>query len=158
MRIIEIFESRPYKISAYINKIIMKNNIPDIMITTSHTGMGDIAVIYDKIYTQKLPPILIVNSDYDAVREDIKLYSPSIIIDCGISLKSSITASSLSDGEINYCVQRGFFTLCKREIAPQEFKILEFCGDEIDIFALLSCITVFLLTDIPIEEIKKYKF
>ena len=158
MKIIEVFESRPYKISAYINKIIMKNNISGIIVTTSYAKMGDIAVIYNKSCPKEVPSVLIVNSDCEFIREGLKLCSPSVIIDCGISLKSSVTASSLSDGEINYCIQRGFKTLAKKEIAPQEFKVLEFSSEENDIFALLACITVLLLADIPIDEIKKYKF
>lgn len=158
MVIIEVFESRPYTISAYINKVIMRNNINDIIVTTSHFHKGDIAVLYNKRCGEDASPILIVNSDYGEIRENLELNLPSIIIDCGISLKSSVTASSLSDGGINYCIQRGFQTLNKKVIPPQEFRALEFSAEENDIFALLACITVLLLVDIPIDEIKGYKF
>ena len=46
------------------------------------------------------------------------------IITCGLSLKSSVTASSIDDSGFLYCIQRGFSTCGSDEIIlPQEFKI-----------------------------------
>ena len=51
------------------------------------------------------------------------------IITCGLSLKSSVTASSIDDSGFLYCIQRGFSTCGSDEIIlPQEFKIMLVSG------------------------------
>lgn len=122
---------------------------------------ADIAVLCDlqSVKFDLRSPVKIINCDMDFKEESYsKMKIPSIIIDCGISLKSSVTASSIFDSGINYCIQREFNTFDGGEITPQEFRVNCISDNERGVFKILACITILLLSGVSIEKIKSFNF
>ena len=74
------------------------------------------------------------------------------LITCGLSQKSSVTASSICDDGFVYCVQRGFFTRDGAAVLPQEFKVRWMMKRE-NIYPCLELVTTLLLAGIEPELI-----
>lgn len=79
------------------------------------------------------------------------------VITCGLSLKSTITASSIGDTGFTYCIQRSIFTVNKTRLVPQEFNI-RWHRKPLDIYPCLEVVTALLLCDTPIEEFDTFVF
>lgn len=69
------------------------------------------------------------------------------LITCGLSQKSSVTASSIGDDGFVYCVQRGFFTRGGAAVLPQEFKV-RWTAKRENIYPCLELVTTLLLAGI----------
>ena len=69
------------------------------------------------------------------------------LITCGLSQKSSVTASSIGDDGFVYCIQRGFFTCDGDSVLPQEFKV-RWTAKRENIYPCLELVTTLLLAGI----------
>lgn len=99
---------------------------------------------------------LILNSDA-GVPNAIKSYDRYCIITCGLSTRSTITASSILDDGFTYCLQRGIFSLGGKEIAPQEFKV-KWHEKPDDLYPYLAAVTLLLLCGVSVETFAYLKF
>jgi hypothetical protein len=70
----------------------------------------------------------------------------SALITYGFNAKASVTASSVSDGALQVCIQRGFRSLSQRAYEPQEFKTL--CPPEANPLSVLGVVTACAVCDI----------
>ena len=68
------------------------------------------------------------------------------IITYGFNGKASVTASSVADGALQVCIQRGFVTLGQRFYEPQEFKTS--CPASANPINLLSAVTACAVCDV----------
>lgn len=87
---------------------------------------------------------IIMDCERDTLSNDEALEFP--LITCGLSQKSSVTASSIDDDGFVYCVQRGFYTHSGQIILPQEFKVY-WTGVHENIYPYLEFVTALLLID-----------
>lgn len=94
---------------------------------------------------------LIIN-DETANELKISYKGSSAMLTCGLSLKSTITASSIDDNGFVYCIQRGFFTYDGTLVLPQEFNI-KWTGKAENIYPYLETVTLLILCGIPPKEI-----
>ena len=76
---------------------------------------------------------------------------------CGLSLRSTVTASSIGDDGFTYCLQRGIFTLDKKELPPQEFNVY-WSQKPKEIYPYLALVTLLLLCGVPAELFSRLKF
>ncbi len=87
--------------------------------------------------------ILILNGDSTEQWDGIDLTNLCPLT-CGLSLRSTVTASSIQEDGFTYCLQRSIFTLEGAEIPPQEFNIHWKTKPE-DIYPYLALTTILLL-------------
>ncbi len=99
---------------------------------------------------------LILNSDA-SVPAAIKSYDGYCTVTCGLSTRSTITASSILDDGFTYCLQRGIFSLGGKEIAPQEFKV-KWREKPDDLYPYLAAVTLLLLCGVSVETFAYLKF
>lgn len=86
---------------------------------------------------------LIVNDD-TTVHDSYILNQAKVILTYGLSLKSTITASSIDDGGFLCCIQRGFFSQAGTLILPQEFHVRWRRKSE-NIYPYLETVTLLLV-------------
>ncbi|MCL2398485.1 MAG: hypothetical protein FWC91_01910 [Defluviitaleaceae bacterium] len=114
--------------------------------------------------TRSLPEVWIIqdNCDYNAqannLLKEVQLFivnadNPIMqipngrgIITYGFNSKASVTASSVTDGAMQVCIQRGFKTLGERFYEPQEFKVS--CPIEVNPLNVLGAVTACAVCDI----------
>lgn len=99
---------------------------------------------------------LILNSDM-AVPAVIKSFEGYCMVTCGLSTRSTITASSIRDDGFTYCLQRGIFSLSGKEITPQEFKV-KWREKPEDLYPYLAAVTLLLLCGVSVETFAYLKF
>ncbi len=99
---------------------------------------------------------LILNSDM-AVPSAIKSFEGYCMVTCGLSTRSTITASSIRDDGFTYCLQRGIFSLSGKEITPQEFKV-KWREKPEDLYPYLAAVTLLLLCGVSVETFAYLKF
>lgn len=75
-----------------------------------------------------------------------------MLITCGLSQKSSVTASSIGDDCFLYCIQRGFKTHLGNMLLPQEFKVRWNKRHE-NIYPYLELVTAMLIIGLSPAEI-----
>lgn len=120
------------------------------IITIIYLCFGGIALL-------KYGDSIIINSESPEEIMDIIVNDVNIIT-CGLSLKSSITASSIDDSGFVYCVQRGFPLCYSSEIIlPQEFKV-SWNKEAETIYPCLETVTLMLLSGITPDVISKNLF
>lgn len=78
-------------------------------------------------------------------------------ITCGLSLRSTVTASSIVEDGFIYCLQRSIFNIYGEEIAPQEFKVSWRLKPD-DIYPYLELVTLLLLCNVSSEIVSKLLF
>ena len=100
--------------------------------------------------------ISIINGDRLSNQEPID-FTGLYPITCGLSIRSTVTASSMVEDGFTYCLQRSIFDLSGNEISPQEFKVLWKNKTE-DVVPYLELITLLLLCNVPTEIISKLRF
>jgi len=88
---------------------------------------------------------LIVNSDTEGIYSALA-QSQAGLITYGFNGRASVTASSVADGAVQVCIQRGFYSLMQREYEPQEFSAP--CPPEINPLSVLGAITACAVCDI----------
>jgi len=93
----------------------------------------------------------IVNSENPEEIEKSEELNPAVLT-CGLSLKSTITASSINDSGFQYCIQRGFFKHDGGLVLPQEFSIRCTKKPE-NIYPYLAAVTLLILNGISPSEI-----
>ncbi len=98
----------------------------------------------------------IVNSDKPLEWEHID-FTHLCPLTCGLSVRSTITASSIREDGFTYCLQRSIFALDGKEIAPQEFAVLWREKPE-DIYPYLELVTLLLLCGISGDTISQFLF
>lgn len=79
------------------------------------------------------------------------------IISCSLSMRSTITASSIDDGRFTYCIQREFSDINKTPHQPQEFGI-SFCGKAENIYHYLAAVTALVACGIPKDKLTDFTF
>jgi len=92
---------------------------------------------------------LIVNADTDGIYPALA-QSQAGLITYGFNGRASVTASSVADGAVQVCIQRGFYSLGQREYEPQEFSAP--CPPEINPLSVLGAITACAVCDILLEK------
>ncbi len=78
-------------------------------------------------------------------------------ITCGLSIRSTATASSIAEDGFIYCLQRSIFNVDGEEISPQEFKV-SWQQKPDDIYPHLELVTLLLLCNISAEIVSKILF
>lgn len=76
----------------------------------------------------------------------------SAVLTCGLSMTSTITASSIDDSGFLYCIQRGFLERSGALVLPQEFKI-NWSRKAENIYPYLEAVTLLLLSGVPPKDI-----
>ncbi|MBE5040308.1 hypothetical protein [Ructibacterium gallinarum] len=104
----------------------------------------------------KIGNTLILNGDKETDTTGIQL-NGICLLTCGLSLRSTVTASSLSDDGFTYCLQRSIFTLEQNELSPQEFNV-HWHKKPDDIYPYLALVTLLLLCGVPISLISCLEF
>ncbi|MFA7637479.1 MAG: hypothetical protein WCX81_06925 [Monoglobales bacterium] len=114
---------------------------PDITILRSHEE-----VINPADY-------IIANSDNTEIIASLKNYEGKIIT-CGMSTRSTVTYSSISEEGCVICIQRAIPTLSGEKIQPLEYPF-EYTGKTFDEVSILMIITAALLCGADISKLKK---
>lgn len=96
---------------------------------------------------------LIINSDDTLLLNRIKDIK-SKIITCGLSTRSTVTLSSISDRKYVMCFQRSVISLTGIKISPFEFPF-EICGKFLDDVSILMLYTAALLCGADISLLNK---
>ncbi len=96
---------------------------------------------------------LIINSDDKSLMKKIKA-SKGKIITCGLSNRSTVTFSSLSEREAVMCVQRSFISSAEEKISPFELPF-ELCGKCFDEVSILMIMTAALLCGAEPSQLRK---
>lgn len=78
-------------------------------------------------------------------------------ITCGLSIRSTVTASSILEDGFIYCLQRSIFNLNGDEISPQEFKVSWQTKPD-DIYPYLELVTLLLLCNISAKIVSTLLF
>ncbi|MCI5891853.1 MAG: hypothetical protein MRZ66_00385 [Clostridiales bacterium] len=94
---------------------------------------------------------LIVNAENTDELEKSRNFSNAMLT-CGLSLKSTVTASSIDDNGFVYCIQRGFFRHDGKLVLPQEFNV-SWTSKAENIYPYLEAVTLLILSGIPPKEI-----
>ena len=99
-------------------------------------------------YAQEAIKLLDTNG-YLIVNADESVPSPTSrcgIITYGFNAKASVTASSVADGALQVCIQRGFKSLNGSPCEPQEFKAP--CPEEANPLDVLGAVTACVVCDV----------
>ena len=112
--------------------------------------------LYLVIKVIKVGKCLILNGDFqeDIAPECLKDCYP---ITCGLSLRSTVTASSIEEDGFTYCLQRGIVTVDEKEILPQEFNVYWAVKPE-DIYPYLAIVTMLLICGVSVDLFKTIVF
>lgn len=97
----------------------------------------------------KIGQNIILNGDLPKDYKDFD-FSNLCLITCGLSLRSTITASSIDDDGFTYCLQRSIFTINNQEVSPQEFNV-RWKEKAEDIYPYLEVVTLLLLCGISVK-------
>lgn len=103
----------------------------------------------------KLDKTLIINGDISC-NEDIN-FKGMYTITCGLSNRSTVTASSIDKNSFTYCLQRNIFTIDGKEIIPQEFNVY-FRNEPEEIYPYLEMVTLLIVCGISIDIFKDIVF
>ena len=97
----------------------------------------------------KVGKCLILNGDF---QEDIdpKCFKDCYPITCGLSLRSTVTASSIDEEGFTYCLQRSIVTVENKEVLPQEFNVFWSVKPE-DIYPYLAIVTMLLICGVSVD-------
>lgn len=76
---------------------------------------------------------------------------------CGLSTRSTVTASSIREDGFTYCLQRSIYSLSGREIPPQEFSV-HWHHKPAELYPCLETITLLLLCEIPRDFFELLRF
>ncbi len=98
---------------------------------------------------------IIVNDDERV--EESALSGEGCFLTCGLSLRSTVTASSIREEGFTYCLQRSIFAMDGTEILPQEFQVL-WNAKPHEIYPYLEIVTLLLLCGLPKEIFSVLKF
>lgn len=98
----------------------------------------------------------IINADENVTLNNINL-THLCPITCGLSIRSTVTASSILEDGFIYCLQRSIFNINGEEISPQEFKVSWKTKPD-DIYPYLELVTLLLLCNISSETVSKFLF
>lgn len=104
----------------------------------------------------KIGNTLILNSDQNADLSNLD-FTGLFPLTCGLSLRSTITASSITDESFTYCLQRSIYTLDGTELSPQEFNVF-WSQKPIEIFPYLALVTILLLCGVPARVFRDLRF
>ena len=101
-------------------KITESNGIDLVCIDENSISEPDIWIVQEakQNWQPNNDSLLIINADGDSIPIHNKALS------YGFNGKASVTASSVADGAMQVCVQRGFTTMNGQIIEPQEFKVV----------------------------------
>ena len=99
---------------------------------------------------------LILNGDNRELWENTDLTNLCPLT-CGLSLRSTVTASSIQEDGFTYCLQRSIFRLDGTEIPPQEFNIHWQTKPE-DIYPHLALATILLLCGVDHTSFSELQF
>ena len=104
----------------------------------------------------KLGKTLILNADttYDPESLDCTGFYP---LTCGLSLRSTVTASSIGDDRFTYCLQRSIYTLDGKELPPQEFNVF-WSKKPKEIYPYLAFVTLLLLCGVSTDVFESLRF
>ena len=96
--------------------------------------------------------------DYVIINIDNQYPDPSAfsglkVISCGLNSKSSVTASSISENDFVFWLQRSITTLSGAELSPQEFCV-KWRYKPKEIYKALEFITALLILDIAVDAIR----
>lgn len=99
---------------------------------------------------------IILNGDsLDKIKDiDFTDFRP---LTCGLSLRSTVTASSIGEDGFTYCLQRSIFTTENKELFPQEFNVF-WSEKPDDIYPYLAIVTLLLICGVPTELFKFMRF
>ena len=98
----------------------------------------------------------IVNSDKPSSLESLD-FTNLCPLTCGLSVRSTVTASSIREDGFTYCLQRSIFDLDGKEISPQEFAVSWRQKPE-DIYPYLELVTLLLLCGISGDTVSHFLF
>jgi len=76
---------------------------------------------------------------------------------CGLSLRCTVTASSINEDSFTYCLQRSIYTLDGMEILPQEFNVF-WTEKPQEIYPYLALVTLLLLCGVPTSVFQNLRF
>ena len=109
----------------HYHKITENNPIPIVSIDENTFGLPKVFILQEA--TKDVGSLFnnLENDGYLIVNADSRIdFLPAAsVITYGFNGKASVTASSVADGAIQVCVQRGFKTLGGSDYGPQEFKV-----------------------------------
>lgn len=136
-----------------LDKITKSNDAPIVCIdendSTSTRSMPIVWIIQENcgynVHTNSLLEgieLFIINADNPIMQ----IPNGRGIITYGFNSKASVTASSVTDGTMQVCIQRGFKTLGERFYEPQEFKVS--CPTEVNPLNVLGAVTACAVCDI----------
>ncbi len=86
----------------------------------------------------------------------INQLNPKSVITYGLSCKNTVTVSSLIQRKLIISIQREIVSLSRNRIIEQEFSID--LKDSSQIEALLASVSLLLVLDIPVEQVKHIDF
>ncbi|GHV40378.1 hypothetical protein FACS189490_05440 [Clostridia bacterium] len=130
----------------------------------------DKANFYDILIVNQ-PPALVNKVSYSCEAAVVNTDDKSIVsrltmadtetVTYGFNSKASVTASSVIDDKILFCVQRSFLTLSKKTVIQQEFSVssllfTEWFGGDCSLIAqnaVLPVVTAALIADVSANEI-----
>ncbi len=104
----------------------------------------------------RLGNVLIVNGDETPNFENLET-DRLCLLTCGLSLRATITASSIQEEGFTYCLQRSIFTLDGQELSPQEFNV-SWSKKHEDLFPYLAMVTLLLLCGVPTKIFSSLQF
>ena len=146
-----------------INRFILSRGINDILAVSVLPGAPYPCEIYiieepvknlHKILDGKTG-IIITADEFFKMSEPLK--SEAYIINCSLSTRATVTASSIDDGHFTYCIQREFSDVNKTPHQPQEFGV-KFGGKAEDIYRYLSAVTALIACGIPGDKLTDFAF
>lgn len=76
---------------------------------------------------------------------------------CGLSRRSTVTASSIGEEGFTYCLQRGIYTLSGQTLPPQEFNVAWGSEPE-DLYPYLAIVTLMLICGVQTDIFEYLKF
>lgn len=76
---------------------------------------------------------------------------------CGLSLRATVTVSSIGEEGFTYCLQRSIFTLGGEELPPQEFNV-RWREKPQELYPSLALVTILLVCGISPEVIASLEF
>ena len=142
-----------------IEKIFILKEI-DAEITTFSNEACNICIIRSENDFEKnsMPKAdyFIINSDDANVLKRIKGIK-SKVITCGLSTRSTITLSSISDSRCVMCLQRSIFNLNGAKISPFELPF-ELCGIAFDEVSIVMVLTAAILCNSNVAQLDKIYF
>ena len=99
---------------------------------------------------------VILNGDLDVDIKRLNLLKTRLLT-CGLSLRSTVTASSISDEGFTFCLQRGIITLKNELLSPQEFNV--YWREKPDeIYPYLEIVTLLLICGVSVEVFSSLRF